>query len=69
MTQLTIVLGGTRVNYNKDAIKVRREKKSKRARQMHAEFVFSSTQAMEKSKAGKLRIILIVTFSCKTYIS
>ena len=32
------------------------------------EFAISSIQAKEKkAKAGKLRILLIITFSCKTY--
>ena len=41
---------------------------AKRQEKQQVEFAFSSTQAMEQVKTGNLRMILIVVFSCKTYL-
>ena len=44
------------------------EKRIKRQDKPQVEFAFNSTQAMKKAKTAKLRIISIVTYSCKTYL-
>ena len=55
MIQLQTVLAGTRVDYNKNGLKVRweikrNEKTLKRQDKWQVQFAFSSIQAMEKSK-------------------